>query len=112
MNADWTKEFAAAITVCDINGVILDMNDKSADTFRDNGGGELIGKNLFDCHSPESVEKIRQLISDGLSNTYTIEKNGIKKLIHQSPWYENGKVKGLVEISIIIPAEMPHFKRS
>jgi len=27
---DWMKEFPAAITVCDANGIILEMNDKSA----------------------------------------------------------------------------------
>jgi transcriptional regulator with PAS, ATPase and Fis domain len=112
MSYDWIKELPSAVTVCDINGIILEMNDKAADTFRDNGGRELIGKNLFDCHSPSSVEKIRQLISAGLSNTYTIEKNGIKKLIYQSPWYKNGELKGLVEISIILPSEMSHFIRS
>ena len=112
MNKDWKKEFSAAITVCDKNGLILDMNDKAADTFQDYGGRELIGKNLFDCHSPESADKIRRQMSAGLSNTYTIEKNGIKKLIFQSPWYDNGEVNGLVEISIVLPDEMPHFVRS
>ena len=112
MNLDWQKEFPSAITVCDINGVVLDMNDKSADTFRDDGGKELIGKSLNDCHSPASVEKIRELLAAGSSNTYTIEKDGIKKLIHQAPWYEKGELKGLVEISIVIPDGMPHFIRS
>src|SRR6266496_1219850 len=27
---DWINEFPAAITVCDANGIILEMNDKSA----------------------------------------------------------------------------------
>jgi transcriptional regulator with PAS, ATPase and Fis domain len=112
MSVDWEREFSAAITICDINGIILDMNNKAAETFRENGGRELIGKNLFDCHLPASTGKIRQQLSAGLSNTYTIEKNGIKKLIHQAPWYENGEVKGLVEISIVIPTEMPHHIRS
>lgn len=112
MTEDWIKEFPAAVTICDINGIILDMNDKAADTFRDDGGRELIGRNLFDCHSPESAEKIRHIITSGLSNTYTIEKNGVKKLIYQSPWYGNGEIKGLVEISIILPEDMPHFIRS
>ena len=44
-------------------------------------------------------------------NVYTIEKNGIKKLIYQSPWFENGEMKGLVELSLEIPFEMPHFIR-
>jgi len=46
MNKDWEKEFSAAITVCDINGLILDMNDKAADTFQDYGGRELIHRSI------------------------------------------------------------------
>ncbi len=44
-------------------------------------------------------------------NVYTIEKNGIKKLIYQSPWYENGEYAGFVELSLEIPFELPHFVR-
>jgi hypothetical protein len=44
-------------------------------------------------------------------NVYTIEKNGIKKLIYQSPWFEKGEMKGLVELSLEIPFNMPHFIR-
>ena len=44
-------------------------------------------------------------------NVYTIEKNGIKKLIYQSPWFEKGVMKGLVELSLEIPFDMPHFIR-
>ena len=42
---------------------------------------------------------------------YTIEKNGVKKLIYQIPWYENGEFMGLVEFSLEIPFEMPHYIR-
>ena len=108
---NWQKEFNAAITVCDLNGKIIDMNDKSAITFNDDGGYELIGKNLHDCHSQNSSDTINKLISERRSNVYTIEKNGIKKLIYQSPWFENGELKGLVELSLEIPFEIPHHIR-
>ena len=39
------------------------------------------------------------------------EKNGVKKLIYQTPWYENGEFMGLVEFSLEIPFEMPHYIR-
>jgi hypothetical protein len=40
------------------------------------------------------------------------EQNGKKKLIYQAPWYDNdGKVAGLVEISLLIPEDMPHYRR-
>ena len=47
-----------------------------------------------------------------ISNCYTIEKNGVHKLIYQSPWYVKGEYGGLVEISVEIPNPMPHFVRS
>ena len=45
-------------------------------------------------------------------NVYTMEKNGIKKLIFQSPWYRQGRFAGLVELDLEIPADLPHFVRS
>jgi hypothetical protein len=50
-------------------------------------------------------------MATGASNSYTIEKNGVKKLIHQTPWRENGEPAGLVEFSLVIPSVLPHFVR-
>lgn len=111
MNIDWIKEFPGAVTICDIDGKIIYMNDKSASVFKEDGGLKLIGENLSDCHSDVSNRIIRGLISDKKTNVYTIEKNGSKKMIYQSPWFVNGEMKGLVELSFEIPFEMPHHKR-
>ncbi len=54
---------------------------------------------------------IKKLMNENKINVYTIEKNGVKKLIYQAPFVENGEVKGLVELAIEIPFEMPHFVR-
>ena len=107
----WIEELPVAVTVCDLNGKILEMNAKSAKTFEADGGKELLGRNLFDCHSESSRIKLRTMIDSGAANTYTIEKGGVKKLIHQVPWFENGQQQGLVELSIEIPFEMSHFNR-
>jgi len=107
----WTKEFPAAITVCDTHGTILEMNDTACATFEKDGGKRLIGNNLMDCHTGQARLKLETLLQSESANCYTIEKGGMKKLIFQSPWYENGKYLGLVEISIPIPFEMPHFVR-
>jgi len=107
----WVKELPAAITVCDRSGVILAMNDHSRTTFAADGGGALIGKNLLDCHPGASRDKVAALLSSGSPNCYTIEKQGAKKLIYQSPWFENGACRGFVEISIPLPDELPHFIR-
>ena len=53
---EWIKEFPAAITVCDKEGFILEMNDKAAKTFEKDGGYKLIGSNMLDCH-PDSARK-------------------------------------------------------
>lgn len=108
----WANEFAAAVTVCDVNGIILEMNDKSVTTFQKDGGRALIGKSLYDCHPEPSRTKLRELMASQVTNCYTIEKNGVHKMIYQAPWYEDGKHRGLVEISFEIPAPMPHFVRS
>ncbi len=107
---NWFKELPFAITISDINGNILDMNEKSKSTF-EKWGSNLIGQSLFDCHSPESQKKISELYQNQSINAYTIEKNGIKKLIYQAPWYENEKFMGYIELSLIIPVDMPHFVR-
>ncbi len=109
---EWLKEFPAAVTVCDPSGVILEMNDRAARTFEKDGGYALIGKNLLDCHSDAALDKVRQLLASHEKNVYTIEKNGVKKLIFQSPWFKNGEYAGFVELSLEIPFEMPHFVRS
>lgn len=107
---EWAEEMNCAVTVCDKDGVILFMNEKSRKTFEKDGS--LIGKNLFDCHKPKSIEKIKELLATGGTNTYTIEKNGVKKIIYQTAWKRQGVVAGLVEISIVLPDEIPHYIRS
>ncbi len=107
----WVNEFPGAVTVCAQDGTILEMNDRAAEGFKNDGGRALVGKNLLDCHLEPSREKVRQLLASHQKNVYTIEKKGVKKLIYQSPWYENGEYRGLVELSLEIPAELPHFVR-
>jgi len=111
MEFDWISEFPAAITVCDRQGVVIAMNDKACATFAKEGGAALIGHSLKDCHKPESWQKIMHMLETGDPNTYTIEKNGVRKLIHQQPWFKNGEVAGVVEMSIVLPEEMPHYVR-
>ena len=85
------------------------MNDKAKETFASHG--DLVGKNLMGCHSERSKEIIRHLLATGGSNAYTIEKNGLRKMIYQTAWKQDGKVAGLVEISMVIPSDMPHYIR-
>lgn len=108
---DWVKEFAGAVTVCDLNGVILEMNDKAAQTFRQDGGRELIGSNVLDCHPEPARSRLAGLLESQQTNTYTTERGGVTKLIYQSPWYEGGEYRGFVELSLEVPASLPHHVR-
>jgi len=107
----WVKEFPGSVTVCDKEGRIIEMNDKSAEVFAADGGAKLIGTNVLDCHPEPSRSKLKAMLEGGRTNVYTIQKNGRKKLIYQSPWSENGRYAGFVEISVEIPWDMPHFNR-
>lgn len=108
-DTSWAEELNCAVTVCDSDGIILYMNKKSRETFSSHGN--LIGKNLFECHSEPSQAKIRHMLATGESNSYTISKGGLRRMIYQSPWRHNGIIAGMVEISMVIPEELPHYIR-
>ena len=93
---DRLKEVPFAITICDREGKILEMNDRSKETFAKYG--DLIGHSLFDCHHGASEEKLRGLLENHNVNAYTISKNG--------------QFGGYVELSLVLPDEMPHYIRS
>lgn len=103
---DFFKEINVSITVSDTEGNVVYMNDKSKSVF-----GDMVGKNMMSCHKSSSQEIIRRLIDNKETNVYTIQKGVLKKMIYQTPWYENGEIKGLIEYSIIIPEDMPHYIR-
>ena len=107
----WIREFPAAITVCNAEGILLEMNDKAAKTFESDGGYKLLGSNMLDCHPEPARTKTERLLTAREKNVYTIEKNGVKKLIYQSPWYKDGQYAGFMELSLEIPFELEHFVR-
>lgn len=110
-NVDWAEGLAAAVTVSSADGTILAMNAAARAVFERDGGAALIGRNLRDCHPAEANRKIARIVATGEPNHYTIRKRGRRKIIHQLPWLKDGVVAGIVEISIPIPDDMPHFDR-
>ncbi len=108
---EWVREFPGAVTVCDRDGVVLEMNERSVASFADDGGAALIGTNVLDCHPEPARGKLAALLASGQANVYTIEKDGVKKLIYQAPWYRDRAYAGFVELSLEIPADLPHFVR-
>lgn len=107
----WVNEFPGAITLSDANGIILEMNLKAAENYKDDGGEKLIGTNMLDCHPEPARTKVKELLERPRINVYTIEKGGVRKLICQTPWYESGKYQGFVELSLVIPDPIPHLVR-
>ena len=107
----WAKELPASITVCDREGTILDMNERACRTFEKDGGRGLVGKNILECHPEPARAKLKGMLGSGKPNCYTIEKNGVRKMIFQAPWFEKGECRGLVELSFEIPEKMSHFVR-
>lgn len=107
----WIEGLPGAVSVCDRDGTIIYLNAREIETLTAEGGAALIGKSLLDCHPEPARSKLVELMENQQQNIYTIEKKGQKKLIYQTPWYENGEYAGFVEISLVIPFEMPHFIR-
>lgn len=108
---EWIKESDFSVTLCEKNGTITYMNDKAIKTFEKDGGKKLIGTNVLDCHPEPSRTQLAGMLKTETKNVYTIQKNGIKKLIYQAPYYENKEYKGFVEISMELPEVMENFVR-
>jgi hypothetical protein len=109
--ANWTKGAKFSVTVCDKNGKIVEMNDAAAKTFETYGGAKLVDTSIYDCHPESAREKIAKMFEGEKTNIYTIGKKGVKKLIYQGPYFDNGEFAGIVELSIEIPEDMPHHSR-
>jgi hypothetical protein len=108
---EWVKEFPAAITICNKDGIMLEMNNKALEIYKDDGGEKLIGTNLLECHPEPARTQLKGMLEKGLTNSYTIEKNGKKKMIYQSPYFIDTSYAGFVEISFEIPFNISHFIR-
>ncbi len=109
---DFFKYVECAVTVCDTECVIVYQNEKSVAV-----NGDMRGKCMLGCHNERSRGIIARILSEGATNSYTISKKGQRKFIHQTPWYKDAAdgsgrtVSGIVELSVVIPEEMPHYDR-
>lgn len=111
VNVDWAEEFNGAITVCNCEGIIVYMNKFSVKQFAKYGGEKLLGSNLLDCHSETSKSKIREMLKAPAENMYITEKNGVRKIIFQTPWMQDGQFSGLVELFFLFSQDVPLFVR-
>ena len=111
INGTWAQEFPGAITICDREGIILALNARAIKAYQADGGEALIGTNLLACHPEPSRTQVAEMLETGRANVYTIERRGVKKLVYQAPWYQDGVYAGFVEQVLELPAELPHFVR-
>ena len=107
----WLDGIEVAATVCDRQGVCVYLNERAAKVFAKDGGRALVGQSLLDCHPEPARSRFAAQLAAPVPNSYTIEKAGIRKLIHQIPWFKNGVFSGVVELSFVLPETLPHFVR-
>ena len=108
---EWIEKLDGNVIVSDARGKIIYMNEKALSAYEKEGGKDLLGRDLLECHSESSRKKIMEIMTSGQKNVYTIEKRGKKKIIYQSPWFVGNIFRGIIEFSLEIPAEMPHYIR-
>ena len=111
MKRDYFEGADVAVTVCAKDGTILDMNAKSRKTFLKPGQEELIGQNVLDCHPEPARSMLEDMLKNPRTNIYTVEKEGLKKLIFQAPWYNGNEYAGFMELSIVLPDVIPNRVR-
>lgn len=107
----WVKELPAEILVCDPSGIILEMNAQAGILFAEDGGCDLLGANVLDCHPDPARAKLERMLKKQTANSYFNTENGEKRFFFQSPWYKEGRYAGFVEISFGVPQAIPHFIR-
>lgn len=100
--AGWFEEVGFPVTVCDRTGIIIYMNQASIAEFEADGGKELLGKSLMDCHPEPARVKLAEMLEKQIPHTYISRADGKTYFVHETPWYENGEYKGLVEVSVEI----------
>ncbi len=104
-------EFPGAITVCDSAGTILELNNRAVESFHAQGGKELIGSNLMDCHPEPALTKLKRLMKKRQTDVYTVTKGRTRKIVLHVPWYRKKKYQGFVEASLPITRKIPNINR-
>ena len=108
MKRDYFEAVDVAVTVCAKDGTILDMNRKSCSIFLKPGSDGIIGQNVLDCHPEPARSLLADMLQSPRTYAYTIEKQGVRKLIYQTPWYDGDEYAGFIELSMVLPDNMPH----
>ena len=78
------------------------MNPAAVYNYEKWGGAKLIGRNLLDCHNPESVERIKKVVEwfaadDSHNIVYTSHNEKQNKDVYMVALRENGQLIGYYE---------------
>lgn len=55
-------EDKAPVVICDLEHTIIYMNPVACERYEKQGGAELLGKSLLDCHNAKSNEMINRVL--------------------------------------------------
>ena len=53
----------ASVVICDLDHTIVYMNPAAKMRYAKQGGGELLGKSLMNCHNPKSNAMIEKIVA-------------------------------------------------
>ena len=64
---------------------------------------------IWDC---SFLIPVRHTVENRVETSLSMPlKKSRKKIIYQTPWMEGEECKGIVELSLEIPHDLPHFNR-
>ncbi len=109
---EWLDQIEVTISSCDEHGITTFMNRRGSENFARVGGYRLVGNSMVDCHPEGSArDKFVKLLESQKFSCYTIERDGKKMLVYQTPLFKDGTFVGYNEMILPIPETMPHFVR-
>lgn len=50
------------VVICNLENEIIYMNPVAVKRYEKRGGASLVGRNIFDCHNPQSVRKMQEVV--------------------------------------------------
>ena len=92
----------ASVVICNLKHEIIYMNPAAVTSYAKRGGDKLIGRSLLDCHSPESRDKIQQVVdwfaADESHNiVYTFHNEKQNKDVYMVALRDESKLIGYYE---------------
>ena len=92
----------SSIVICNLKHEIIYMNPAAVSSYAKRGGDKLIGRNVLDCHNPESREKIQQVVewfaADESHNiVYTFHNEEQNKDVYMVALRDDGELIGYYE---------------